>query len=949
MLELRTRRAFPEQWADTLTSLAIAFLNRIEGARVDNIEQAILLHNQALEVFTPSTYPLKWAITQNYLANAYSFRIKGERADNLEQAILFCHKALEILTRSNFPKQWAASQNILGTVYSLRIEGERTDNLEKAIFHFQKALEVRTHSDSPSDWAITHNNLGNTYAVRIAGVSADNLEQAIFHYHQALKVRTPSTTPEEWAGTQINLGTAFRDRIKDDRAGNLEQAIFHCLKALEVFTRLDFPEKWAATQSDLATIYQKRIKGDPADNLERAIFYCQQALEVYTQRAFPEQWAVVKNNLGFFYSLRMKGVPTDNLEQAIFHYRKALEVRTLERFPSDTLQTVRNLGNLCFKEGRWEEAEAAFHVAIEAGQLLLEEAFTETGQLAEIGETTRLYARDAYCLLKLHQPSKALQQLEHGKTRLMAEAMAIAGADLSVLSEAQQQDINIFRQAIRTLRAEMQCPLNTPGRRSNRDLADDMHIARTSLKDLIARVQVENPEFMAPGLDVEKMLALIPRGGALVAPLVTLHGSALFIIPHGTLTLRDEHILWIDEFNEDHLQTLLFGTDSQPGWLGAYVEYRNAVAFCLQIKRDAETGKANSKVLSEALTDLKNVAEQWNATINLTTGQLWNELMAPVYHRLKTLCCPENAPVLLIPQAGLGLLPLHAAWRPIKPVPMRDESEDQSTRCARRYFLDDFTLTYAPSCYAQSICQCRIRETHRQHRSLLAVVNPMKDLYFVPAECEAISAFFDQGSVQMLAEDEASAEAVKTAVIGKSYVHFSSHGFYDWQEAMRSGLVLAGGIPLTLADIIVNIDLSTSRLVTLSACETGLTEFRRSPDEYLGLSAGFLQGGAPGVVSTLWAIDDFSTMLLMERFYENHLKGEMEIAEALCQAQLWLRDVSVGELRAKFSEEWQTLISKTRIPSEAMIKQFHRFDQSDPEERPYAHPHYWAAFTFYGL
>ncbi|WP_165904605.1 MULTISPECIES: CHAT domain-containing protein [Burkholderiaceae] len=47
----------------------------------------------------------------------------------------------------------------------------------------------------------------------------------------------------------------------------------------------------------------------------------------------------------------------------------------------------------------------------------------------------------------------------------------------------------------------------------------------------------------------------------------------------------------------------------------------------------------------------------------------------------------------------------------------------------------------------------------------------------------------------------------------------------------------------------------------------------KSPDEYLGLPAGFLQAGAPARVSSLWAVDDGSTALLTSRFHKNHSRG----------------------------------------------------------------------------
>ena len=63
----------------------------------------------------------------------------------------------------------------------------------------------------------------------------------------------------------------------------------------------------------------------------------------------------------------------------------------------------------------------------------------------------------------------------------------------------------------------------------------------------------------------------------------------------------------------------------------------------------------------------------------------------------------------------------------------------------------------------------------------------------------------------------------------------------------------------------------------------------RARDEYVGLPAGFLQAGAPCVVSTLWAVDDMSTALLMERFYQQHLDEGLSPSRALRAAQRWLR------------------------------------------------------------
>lgn len=145
---------------------------------------------------------------------------------------------------------------------------------------------------------------------------------------------------------------------------------------------------------------------------------------------------------------------------------------------------------------------------------------------------------------------------------------------------------------------------------------------------------------------------------------------------------------------------------------------------------------------------------------------------------------------------------------------------------------------------------------------------------------------------------------------------------------------------LTLGEIFA-LNLEKCRLVTLSACETGLTEFTTLTDEYISLPSGFLYAGSPNVVSSLWTVNDFSTAFLMIKFYQN-LDRCNSVVVALNQAQLWLRNITKKELLAWIKEKQ---LIRDRTIKMKLIRQFKKISDSS---QPFKKPYYWAAFCATG-
>jgi CHAT domain-containing protein/tetratricopeptide (TPR) repeat protein len=118
---------------------------------------------------------------------------------------------------------------------------------------------------------------------------------------------------------------------------------------------------------------------------------------------------------------------------------------------------------------------------------------------------------------------------------------------------------------------------------------------------------------------------------------------------------------------------------------------------------------------------------------------------------------------------------------------------------------------------------------------------------------------------------------------------------------LRSGLALAGantwlkgGTPpelaedgLLTAEDVSGLDLLSTELVVLSACETGLGQIHVGEGVF-GLRRAFVLAGAKTLVMSLWKVPDEQTQELMVDFYRRLMSGEGR-AEALRAAQLGIR------------------------------------------------------------
>ena len=738
---------------------------------------------------------------------------------------------------------------------------------------------------------------------------------SISAYEAALSVVKREVSPKDWAMIKNNLGLAYNNRIRCEKSDNLEMAISAYGKALSVFTREAFPEDWAMTQNNLGSAYRKRIRGEKADNLEKAIALYQASLEVYTRKAFPQDWAWTQNNLAVAYSNRIRGEKAENIEMAISACEAALEVRSREAFPQDWANTQNNLAGACFNRIRGEKADN-LETAISAYEAALKVYTSEAFPINNAGTLSSLgcaYQDNSQLPEAYNSFKAAIETVESMRSKII-----IGGeADRQKLAEEWN---NLYQLMVKICLAmeNKTAALEYVERSKTRNLVELFHNAR-SLPQNVQRISFQ---------EIQNLLG---EDEAILEWYITFDRFKVFIITRDSI----QPDIW--QSSRDFIVT--FDQDN--------------VLSSLQIH--AKQLEELERFQQEYIDDYIDQPDNWSNQLETRLQKLSEILQIDdLISRIPEKC----QRLILVPCRYLHLFPLHAL------TSKRLRQNVETTGNLLELFPGG--VRYTPSCQLLQLSQ-RVNPSSKDESPsrFFAIQNPTEDLDFTDIEVEAIAKSFNPSEI--LSRQQASKTALQqqlASLQNADIVHFSCHGFFDFINPQKSSLILAGakiatdGVPsaeksyirsrqgetfdiaecLTLKEIF-DLQLSKCSLVVLSACETGLTDARDTTDEYIGLPSGFFYAGATSVLSTLWAVNDVSTAILIIKFYEL-LRGETRppVAIALRESQLWLRDATVQDL-----VDWVAgckLISDDRKEEIQNSIEFAK----KPEDKRYQSPYFWAAF-----
>lgn len=256
------------------------------------------------------------------------------------------------------------------------------------------------------------------------------------------------------------------------------------------------------------------------------------------------------------------------------------------------------------------------------------------------------------------------------------------------------------------------------------------------------------------------------------------------------------------------------------------------------------------------------------------SARLYDLLIRPVLPRIA-----PNDQIVFIPDGVLHAVPFAALL-------------DLSTR---RHLFQDYVLAVAPSAtfYVEALDRdCALRSD--QAPTVLAVGNPAFNPKFAPtllslpdSEVEAAQlANLFPGS-ETLTGSGATQEAILSAASRHEIVHFGGHATVNRDFPLLSHLLLApedqDDSGLLYAHELYRTRLGNVRLAVLAACRTASGPIQGEGVQ--SLARAFLAAGVPGVVASLWDVEDAASARFVQHFYQ-HLRQGDHPPVALRRAQL---------------------------------------------------------------
>jgi CHAT domain-containing protein/predicted negative regulator of RcsB-dependent stress response len=810
--------------------------------KISQPQEALKYYNQALPIRRSVGDHFGEATTLNNIGVVYN------NISQPQEALKYYNQALPIRRSVGDRFGEATTLNNIGRVYYSISEPQ------EALKYLNQALPIRRSVGDRSGEANTLNNIGAVYD------SISEPQEALKYYNQALPIMRSVGDRFGEATTLNNIGGVYHG------IGQPQEALKYYNQALQISRQVGDRAGEAGTLNNIGLVYSS------ISQPQEALKYYNQALPIMRSVGDRFGEATTLSNIGLVYG------SISEPQEALKYLNQALPIRRSVGDHAGEATTLNNIGTVYNSISQPQEALKYYNQALP----ILQSVGNRSGEavtLSNIGAVYRDTKQPTQAIENWEQSLKITLEMRSGlqrenRPKFLEANDGAAIALSSLLIDQNQADrafqwINIATTAdladyTRLIDAKVANPQaqkaidewnqkNQQLQFLRRQLEDNFsdNLAR-QMRELEAEVYRKAEEIRRDFLEVAELFETTPKD------IAQLKAS----IAPDTVVIQP---------------VLLTNVHNVPNTIALFVLTKDS----LSVKKIAIDPAEFDKLLTE---HREQISSELTSDYRETGGKLYDILIRPLEDQIQALSPKQLS---IIATGKLRYIPFESLW-------------DTKNR---QFLIEKYPVNYLTRISTRSIPNSTLQG------GVLALGNPIprepQNLAGSEEEVRNIAQLFPGSSAYI--GNTATLDQFKTQAPRFPFLHLATHGCFQQGGCQKLGLeentLLFADSQFNIRDAVL-LGLQNTRLLTLSACQTGM-KANSNGEEISGVAYVFERAGAQAVMASLWSVADVATKDLMVEFYQNINKG-MSKNEALRQAKLsqierhpfyWSPFILIGDAR----------------------------------------------------
>ncbi len=335
----------------------------------------------------------------------------------------------------------------------------------------------------------------------------------------------------------------------------------------------------------------------------------------------------------------------------------------------------------------------------------------------------------------------------------------------------------------------------------------------------------------------------------------------------------------------------------------------------IRLKLDVKTFEKQVAKLHRSLSQYDLISAESSKKDYIESAHFfYTQLIAPAQEILT-----NKESLIIIPDGLLGQLPFETFLK--SPAQLDDPYSKMD------YLLHHYQISYSYS--AQLLSENMNSSRPSNNSNIFAIAAsyegsaptarersaraqmPRKALQPLPAAAIEVEQLAKQLGAETIVGAQANEAVFKSKASDYQIIHLAMHGLLNERNPMLSSLAFTENGDQGEDNFLEVHEISamqlSAELVVLSACETGYGKFQQG-EGVMSLARSFMYAGVPSLVVSMWQVNDASTAIIMNQFYQNLQQGDNKALALQRAKQVYLEQAAKDNPLAAHPAFWAAFI-----------------------------------------